>query len=124
MNSIFRDIKSALIEYFPEVQAFVLPLLANQQAEDQQQLIEKFLPKTEYNRLMKQKLTKIILQLLLTYSNKNQLNEFYDQWAPQPILPIYDWITLKNTFDYIKQIMNAKNFVELLIKSAVSFFFW
>jgi hypothetical protein len=67
---------------------------------------------------MKQKLTMIILRLLLTYSN-NKENEFYDQWAPQPIIPAYTWAILRNTFEYIKQIMNAKIFIELLIKSAV-----
>jgi hypothetical protein len=123
VNAMFSDIKSSLIEYFPEIQAYLLPLLANRtkeniRAEEHRQMIEKLITKTEYNRLMKQKLTMIILRLLLTYWN-NKENQFYDQWAPQPIIPAYTWSILKNTFEYIKQIMNAKIFIELLIKSAV-----
>ncbi|CAF0715627.1 unnamed protein product [Adineta steineri] len=122
LKGIFSDIKSSLIEYFPQVQAYLLPLLTkktkeNNHAEEYRQLIEKILTKTEYNRLMKQKLTMIIFKLLLTYWN-NQENEFYDPWSPQLILPAYPWSILRNTFDYIKQIMNAKTFVELLIKTA------
>ncbi|CAF4008382.1 unnamed protein product, partial [Rotaria sp. Silwood1] len=102
---------------------YILPLLANKiddykQAEEHLQLIEKIITKNEYNRLMKQKLTMIILHLLLTYLN-NEENEFYDKWLPEPILPAYTWSILRNTFDYIKQIMNTKTFSELLIKSAV-----
>ncbi|CAF4644588.1 unnamed protein product [Rotaria sp. Silwood2] len=124
LDSIFHDTKSSIIEYFPQLQAYLLPLLANKindykQAEENRQLIEKILTKNEYNRLMKQKLTMIILHLLLTYSN-NEENEFYDKWSPEPILPAYTWPILSNTFDYIKQIMNGKTFSELLIKSAVS----
>ncbi|CAF1289857.1 unnamed protein product [Rotaria sordida] len=120
LDSIFHDIKSSLIDYFPQLQAYLLPLLANKindykQAEENRQLIEKIITKNEYNRLMKQKLTIIILHLLLTYWN-NEENEFYDQWLPEPILPAYTWSILKKTFDYIKQIMNGKTFSELLIK--------
>lgn len=124
LNSLFPDIKSSVIEYFPQIQTNILPLLANKmkdykQAEDNRQLVEKIISKTEYNRLMKQKLTMIILHLLLTYSN-DQENEYYDKWLPEPILPAYNWSSIKITFDYIKQIMNVKSFSELLIKSTVS----
>jgi len=62
---------------------------------------------------MKQKLTMIIFNLLLIYSN-NEQNEFFDQWSPEPILSAYNWSTLTNTFDCIKQIMNAKIFDKLV----------
>ncbi|CAF1500441.1 unnamed protein product, partial [Rotaria magnacalcarata] len=120
LDSLFHDMKSSLIDYFPQLQAYLLPSLVNKmkdnrQAEYNRQLIEKIITKTEYNRLMKQKLTMIIVNLLLTYSN-NEENEFYDKWLPEPILPVSNWSTLKDTFDYIKQVVNAKTFSELLIK--------
>jgi hypothetical protein len=123
LYAIFSDMKSAVMEYFPQLQAFLLPILANKlehykQAEENRQLIEKMITKTEYNRLMKQNLTMIILHILLTYSNDQQ-NEFYDQWLPEPILPVYNWVMIRNTFDYVKQIMNGKIFVEILIKLTV-----
>ncbi|CAF0938650.1 unnamed protein product [Adineta ricciae] len=117
LNAIFPDMKSSLIEYFPHLQGCLLPLLATKKAnaEENRQLIEKFLTKNEYNRLLKQKMTMIIFQLLLTYENDEQ-SEFYDPWAPQPILPVYTWPVLKTTFNYVKQLMNMKTFVELLLK--------
>ncbi len=70
---------------------------------------------------MKQNLTMIILHILLTYSNDQQ-NEFYDQWLPEPILPANNWTIIRHTFEYIKQIMNGKTFIEILIKLTVSIF--
>ena len=123
LDSMFHDMKSSLIEYFPSIQAHLLPLLANRNKsnsyiEEIQSLIEKIITKIEYNRLMKHKLTTIIFNLLLTYWN-NEENEYYDSWLPEPILPAYNWSILRNTFNYIKQIMNAKTLTELFIKSTV-----
>jgi len=120
LNSIFPDIKSSIIEYFPQLQANILPLLANKnkQAEENRQLMEKLITKNEYNRLIKQNLTMIIYHILLTYSNDQQ-NQFYDKWAPEPILPAYNWEIIKNTFDYLKQIINGKTFIDILIKLTV-----
>ncbi|UJR28997.1 hypothetical protein I4U23_010215 [Adineta vaga] len=114
---LFPDIKSSLIEYFPQIQAFLLPLLIkkNKCAEEHRQTIEKFITKSEYNRLIKQKLTIIIFKLFLTYQN-DQDNEFYDPWSPQSILPVYSWSIIKTTLDYIKQIMNMKTLLELFMK--------
>jgi len=123
LYSIFSDIKTSIIEYFPQLQAYLLSLLANKlndykQTEENRQLIEKMITKNEYNRLIKQNLTMIIFHILLTYSNDQQ-NQFYDQWMPEPILPAYNWTIIRNTFDYIKQILNGKTFVDILMKLTV-----
>jgi hypothetical protein len=123
LYAVFPDMKSSVMEYFPQLQAILLPILAKKlkQAEENRQFIEKIITKTEYNRLMKQNLTMIILHILLTYSNDQQ-NEFYDQWLPEPILPANNWTIIRHTFEYIKQIMNGKTFIEILIKLTVSIF--
>lgn len=124
LNAIFPDMKSSLVEYFPQLQAFILPILANKlnnykQMEENRQLIEKMLTKNEYNRLIKQNLTMIIYHILLTFSN-NQQNEYYDQWAPDSIQPTFHWDIIINTFDLIRLSTNGKSFIDVLIKLTVS----
>ena len=123
LERLFPDLKASVMDYFPQLQAYLLPLTAtktkeSRQVDENSQWVEKRLGKTEYNRLMKQRLTMITLHLLLTYWN-NQENEFHDPWKPEPIQPAYSWAVLLNTFDYMKQVHNTKTFADLLIKSAV-----
>jgi hypothetical protein len=117
LYSIFSDIKSSIIEYFPQLQAYILLLLVKnyKQGEEILQVLEKMITKNEYNRLIKQNLTMIIFHILLTYLN-DQENEFYDKWSPEPILPAYNWQIIQNTFDYIKQLVHGKTFGDILIK--------
>ena len=123
LERLFPDLKASLVDYFPQVQAYLLPLTATKTKksrpdDDNYPWMEKILGKAEYNRLMKAKLTMITLHLLLTYWN-NEKNEFHDPWKPEPIQPAYSWSVLLNTFDYMKQLHNTKTFADLLIKSAV-----
>lgn len=122
LHSIYPDMKSTVIEYFPRLQANLLTLLANKQGENYRDLIEKILTKTEYNRLMKLNLTEIISKILVTYVNENSKNQFFDPWAPQPILPANNWSMIQQTFEYIRQTFNGKSFIEILLKFLVSLF--
>ena len=116
LHAIFPEMKSTVIEYFPQLQANLFVILAKKQGENYRDLLEKILTKNEYNRLIKSNLTKILFQIFLTYSNDNQTNPFFDPWAPQPILPANNWTTIKHTLEYIRQILTGKTFVEILLK--------
>jgi hypothetical protein len=106
LDRLFPERKSALIEYFAEIQARLLPLNAGQtrdrkQLDEHRQVIEKLVNKTEYLRLIKQKMTKIVLCLLLTYWN-NDDNDSFDPWKPEAIAPAYSWLILRKTFDHLQ----------------------
>ena len=122
LHSIYSDMKSAVIEYFPQLQANLLILLATKQEENYRDLMEKILTKTEYNRLIKLNLTKIISQILFTYANDNPQNQFFDPWSPQSILPANNWSTIQRTFEYIRQSFNGKTLIDMLLKFTVSVF--
>lgn len=120
LNSMFPDMKSAILKYFPQIQAnlFVCSLKNNenqQKINECRQFIEQLMTKTEYNRLIKQNLTKIIYFLLISFVNDQQ-NEFSDSWAPEPIQPANTWTQIRHTFEYIKQILHAKTFIDILLK--------
>lgn len=120
LHASFSELKSAVIEYFPQLQAKLLIILTKKQGENYRDLIEKILTKVEYNRLIKLNLTKILSQILLTYCNDDQTNPFFDPWSPQPILPANNWTSIKHTLEYIRQIINGKSFIEILLKLTVS----